>query len=418
MTFWILATLVALSVAALLGLALLRHRQSSTEPAAAYDLRVYRAQLDEVERDLARGVVSPEDGERLRTEIARRILAADAQIKAAASGDAQPRGISRGMVLIMSAAIVAGSAALYAHLGSAGYGDLPLQARMAAAEDRAKNRPSQQEAEADVPALPAPNVSPDYLNLVAQLRSTMEKRPEDPRGFQLLSEHEANLGNFKDAYEAKQRYIDLQNGDVDGRDFMDTAELMVLAAGGYVSPEAEQLIRRVLFAEGENGTARYYFGLLMGQIGRPDQGYSVWADTLKRGPAGAPWIRRIEAQMPEMAALAGVNYTSITPPASSVAPAAPFASAGPSQDDIDAAADMAPEDRMAMIQGMVQQLSDRLATEGGSAQDWARLIASLGVLGQKERAAAILTEARGQFASNAEAMALLSAAAKSAGLSE
>ena len=415
MTFWILAALVALSVAALLGLALLRHRHAGAEPAAAYDLRVYRAQLDEVERDLARGVVSAEDGERLRTEIARRILSADAQMKAAATGDDQPRGLSRGMVLVMSAAIIAGSAALYAHLGSAGYGDLPLQARIAAAEERAKDRPSQQEAEAELPPRPTPEVSPDYLNLVTQLRTTMEKRPDDPRGFQLLADHEANLGNFKDAYEAKQRYIDLQDGDVDGNDFMQLTELMVFAAGGYVSPESEELIRRVLLAEGNNGMARYYFGLLMGQIGRPDQGFQVWADTLRQGPAGAPWILRIESQMPEMAVLAGVNYTPITPPA---ATAAPFANSGPSQEDVAAAAEMAPEDRMAMIQGMVQQLSDRLATDGGTAQDWARLIASLGVLGEKDRAAAILGEAQNQFAENPEAMALLAAAAKSAGLSE
>lgn len=417
MTFWILAALVALSVAALLGLALLRHRDRGAEPAAAYDLRVYRAQLAEVDRDMARGVVSAEDGERLRTEIARRILTADAQIKAAASGEDQPKQLSRGMVAVMVAGLLLGSAGLYAQLGSAGYGDLPLQMRIAAAEARAKDRPSQQEAEADLAPIPKPAVSPDYENLVSQLRSTMEKRPDDPRGFQLLAEHEANLGNFKDAYEAKQRYIDLQSGDVDATDYMQLAEMKVLAAGGYVSPEVEQILRRVLFLEGDNGMARYYFGLLMGQIGRPDQGFNVWADTLKRGPEGAPWIRRIQAQIPDMAVLAGVNYTPITPaPAPQIT--APFAGTGPSADDVEAAEDMAPEDRMAMIQGMVQQLSDRLATEGGAAQEWARLIASLGVLGQKDRAAAILSEARGQFAEDPNALALLTAAAKSAGLSE
>ena len=415
MTFWILAGLVALSVAGLLGLALLRHRRNGAEPAASYDLQVYRAQLDEVERDLARGLVSAEDSERLRTEIARRILAADAQIKASATGDDQPRGLSRGIALLMAVAIVAGSGALYAHLGSAGYGDLPLAARIAAADDRAKNRPSQKDAEAQLPPQPTPKVSPEYLDLVGQLRATMQKRPDDARGFQLLADHEANLGNFKDAYAAKQRYIDLRNGSVDGNDIMQLAELMVFAAGGYVSPETEELVRTVLLAEGNNGMARYYYGLLMGQIGRPDQGFQVWADTLRQGPAGALWILRIEPQMSEMARLAGVNYTPFPPPAPT---AAPFANSGPSQEDVAAASQMAPEDRMAMIQGMVQQLSDRLAHDGGTAQDWARLIASLGVLGEKERASEILGEAKNRFSENPEAIALLAAAAKSAGLSE
>ena len=51
--------------------------------------------------------------------------------------------------------------------------------------------------------------------------------------------------------------------------------------------------------------------------------------------------------------------------------------AGPTTEDMAAAADMTPEERMAMIEGMVAQLSDRLATEGGDVEDWERLIRSL-----------------------------------------
>ena len=38
-----------------------------------------------------------------------------------------------------------------------------------------------------------------------------------------------------------------------------------------------------------------------------------------------------------------------------------------------------------MIEGMVAQLSDRLAAEGGSVEDWNRLIRSLAVLGGRTR---------------------------------
>lgn len=72
-------------------------------------------------------------------------------------------------------------------------------------------------------------------------------------------------------------------------------------------------------------------------------------------------------------------------------------------------------DRQAMIEGMVEQLNDRLAREGGSAEEWARLIASLGVLGQTERARAIYGEAQGRFAGRAEDLAALKAAAEQAG---
>jgi cytochrome c-type biogenesis protein CcmH len=77
---------------------------------------------------------------------------------------------------------------------------------------------------------------------------------------------------------------------------------------------------------------------------------------------------------------------------------------------------MTPEERQAMIAGMVGQLSDRLATEGGPATDWARLIKALGVLGQTDQARAILTEARTTFAANAADLAVIDAAAREAGL--
>ena len=53
MIFWIVTTALALAVSGLLALALLR-RKTDAEPPAAYDLRVYRDQLKEVDRDLAR----------------------------------------------------------------------------------------------------------------------------------------------------------------------------------------------------------------------------------------------------------------------------------------------------------------------------------------------------------------------------
>ena len=41
---------------------------------------------------------------------------------------------------------------------------------------------------------------------------------------------------------------------------------------------------------------------------------------------------------------------------------------------------MSEGDRAQMIQGMVSQLSERLATEGGTPEEWAQLISAYGVL--------------------------------------
>ena len=73
MTFWILASLIALSVALWLinGLRLARGNRSEAES----DMGVYRDQLAEVDRDLARRVLTETEAETIRTEVARRLQA-------------------------------------------------------------------------------------------------------------------------------------------------------------------------------------------------------------------------------------------------------------------------------------------------------------------------------------------------------
>lgn len=413
MVFWILISFVALAMTALLGLVLLR-AHSVGEPPAAYDLRVYRQQLSDVDKDLQRGVINESDAQRIRTEVSRRILAADAQLQNQNSGSTQPKGLSRVTVLLSAALLTGGTLLLYAVLGAPGYGDMGLASRIEAADLYAQTRPNQAEAESKVPAQTNPDIEPGYADLVEQLRQTAGQRPDDAQGQALLAQHEANLGNFVAAYQAKENYIRIMSGDLEPQDYGELAELMIMAAGGYVSPEAEELLDGTLQLDPRNGPARYYYGLLQGQLNRPDIAFRIWADTLRQGPKGAPWIDGIEAQIEEMAFRAGVDYNPITPPATPDASGP--ALAGPSAEDLSAAQEMTMDERQEMIQGMVARLSDRLATEGGTAPEWAQLIGALGVLGEQERAKAIYSEAKTRFASDAEALAKLEAAASMAGL--
>ncbi|MEF9604471.1 c-type cytochrome biogenesis protein CcmI, partial [Paracoccus sp. PXZ] len=75
--FWIICAALAAVVAAAIAAPLLRRQGEGAEPTAAYDLRIYRDQLREVERDLERGLIDAADAERLRVEIGRKVLAAD-----------------------------------------------------------------------------------------------------------------------------------------------------------------------------------------------------------------------------------------------------------------------------------------------------------------------------------------------------
>jgi cytochrome c-type biogenesis protein CcmH len=413
MAFWITTIVLTLIVAGLLALALLRRDEKSSDK-ADYDLRVYRDQLGEVDRDLERGVLSTEDATRVRTEISRRILAADVErreINDSTSG--APKLLAGGIAVALAVA----SFALYfglgpiTGLGAPGYGDLALAERIAFADNLRETRPSQAEAEASLPEQPTPaEFGEDYLRLVQTLRDTVVQRPDDIQGHALLAQNESNLGNFTAAYEAQARLIELKGDKATVQDLTDYSDLLVLAAGGYVSPEAEQAASVVLNTDPQNGIARYYSGLMMAQTGRPDMAFRIWDRQLRIGPENAPWIAPILAQIPDMAVRAGVNYQ---------IPAIGSASTnGPTFGDIDAASELTGAERIEMIEGMVAGLSDRLATEGGSAPEWAQLIGALGVLGRSDQAFAIYQNAQQVFADDLTAIDMITRAAQRAGVVE
>ncbi|RMA41363.1 c-type cytochrome biogenesis protein CcmI [Rhodophyticola porphyridii] len=400
MGFWIVAGAASIFVALAIWAGFLRPRGSDM-PAAAYDLQVYRDQLKELERDVARGVLSEADATRVKAEVARRVLEADRALQASSGGTAATRGgpLVLGLGLV---ATIAGAFAVYWQIGAPGYPDLPLQTRVELVEEARASRPDQTEAETDVTVRPRIEPDPEREALVVQLRTVMERRPDDTQGLALLAQNEAALGNFRAARLAQGRLIDLLGAEATAAHYVDLAEMMVLAAGGYVSPEAEAALIAALEIEPGNGTARYYAGLMYAQQGRPDLAYPIWRNLLAESTPDAPWLEPIRLQIEEVAFLAGDPITLAELPQPSTSPRP-----GPTAEQIEAAGDMAPEDRMAMIEGMVSGLAERLSTEGGPPEDWARLIGAFVVLGRVEDAQAIYDEALELFAGQPEALAVL-----------
>ena len=414
MTFWIIVAMLSIGVGTVLGLTLMRGRVGDAPP-AAYDLQVYRDQLREVDRDTTRGVIGAEDAERLRAEISRKILAADAQLQAGGESGGQPRMLGIVAAGVIVAAIAGGGVALYSWIGAPGYRDLPMATRMAESDAARAERLDQDAAEArfapQEPGLPE-GTDAEYLALVERLRETVAERPEDRRGLRFLVRSEAALGNMGAARKAQAQLIEAKGEDATATDYATLAELMINAAGGYVSADAEAALRDALDREGQLPTARFYLGVYMAQVDRPDSAFRLWRDLLAESTPDAPWVAPIRSGIEDLAARAGVRYE--LPPRQ----AAPMAPSGPSAGDIEAAEDMDPEARREMIRGMVARLSDRLATEGGTAQDWARLINAYGVLGEAEQAGRIWAEAQTVFADSPERLATVRAAAETAGVAE
>ncbi len=372
------------------------------ERRSSYDMQVYRDQLREIDTDLGRGIVTMGEAAAVRTEISRRLLAAaDAEsVETAASG--APRRATLAVTGVIVLVVGLGGAALYADLGAPGLPDQPLGERLASLNDARANRPSQAVVEARFQESRAPLAEPpvEDLALLGQLRAVLEDRPDDVEGHRLLARSEASLGRWAEASVAQARVVAILGGLTTADDLVDLAEYMVIAAGGYVSPEAEAHLTRALGLAADNPVARYYSGLALLQGGRPDLALPLWTRLLAEGPQDAPWIGPIASQIDDVAAAAGQP-----------APDMPTRTQIEAQQEAQGAAD-----NSAMIEGMVSQLSDRLATEGGPPADWARLIRSLGVLGRTEDATGIFREAHEVFAADPEALVLLRATAVAAGV--
>jgi len=388
MIYWLVVTALSLFIALMLARALLRSDDGDSGDA---DLAVYKDQLKEVDRDLARGVLTDDDAKQARLEVSRRLLEADklAQTRRAYRA---PLAVNFFAVGAIGVILVLGSGALYVWQGAPWYPDLPMTQRLALAEETRATRMSQEEAEARLPPAPTPEAEAQYLELVAQLREAVSRRPDDLQGHRLLARHEAQLGNFGAAHLAQSRVIELS--DAHANDHAILAELLVLAARGYVSPEAEAAYEAALVKDPGNGTARYYKGLLETQTGRPDLAFATWRALFEDSRGDEPWVPVIRDQIETLAAIAGTEYQL---PQIRV----PNADAG----------------QAAMIEGMVEGLASRLATEGGSPEEWARLIRALGVLGQYERASAIWAEAQTVFPET-EGLSVIRQAAETAGIEE
>ncbi|MDO5611621.1 MAG: c-type cytochrome biogenesis protein CcmI [Paracoccus sp. (in: a-proteobacteria)] len=403
MLFWIIcAALTALVVGAILLPFRRRDDAAIPDSPAAYDLQVYRDQLREVDRDLARGIIAADDADRLRAEIGRKVLEADRRLTLEAAKGPRRGGALAGAALV--ALVLAGGAfGLYWREGVPGLRDLPLSARLADAEQMRANRPSQAELETNAPTPPetVDPADPQFARLIEQLRQAVARNPDDPQGLILLAQNEARLGNTTAARDAQERLVALRGDQASASELTQLAALMVQATGGIVSPEAEALIDRALAADPHYPQARYVQGILYAQNARPDLTFRIWAGLLEQGPPDAPWIAPIRDSIEDLAWVAGEpNYQ---PPAMGLT--------GPTAGQMADAQLMTPEEREQMIAGMVEGLEARLTTQGGSAQEWARLISSLKVIGQDDKAAEMADLARTAYADQPDALTQIEAAA-------
>ena len=406
MVFWIPVGLVTLSAIVWTIYPLLKREKTAPAARASYDIQVFKDQLAEIDTDEKRGTITEAEATRVRTEVSRRLLAAANAEEVEAPAQNAPKSVTYGLSVLIVMAVIFGGLGTYRIWGQPGRADFPLVENLAQQAAAQNERISQAQAEAimaeraeDIVGLPNLDTLTEGSDaaLLAQLAEILKDRPDDLEGHRLLARNLASAGRFIEARAAFGDVLRILGSRVTPEDHLEHAELMVLAAGGYVSPETIAALNEVMNTIPENPRARYYAGMALAQYGQPREAYIMWNQLLQEGPEDAPWIPVIRATIEELGREAGMS-----------AQQAPLA--GPSTEDVQAAGEMSEADRADMIGSMVAQLTERLAADGGSVEEWVQLIGANTVLGDIDAAKQALADAQSAFADDPAALARLEAA--------
>ena len=344
--FWMMAGfLILVALAALLRPLIWRTGRGADEGAAA--VAMFRRQLADIDTELAQGRLVSDEAAATRTEITRRMLASADRERGEAAA-ANPAEISWRIAAAVGVAgiLPAAAIAVYFAVGAPAAINLPTAASTAA----------------------RPHDATELAAAADQLKARLEREPDHPEGWVLLGRTLATLQRFDEADDAYRRAISLKPDQPQLH--AELGEVLVLEAGGTVTPAAEAEFGK----SGNDPRARFYGAEADLQRGDNGAAKTALQALLADAPVDAAWRKIVAARLAE------------------IAPGEPQAGAktpaGPTAKDIAAAQSMSPEERQAMIRGMVERLAARLDQNPEDKEGWARLAHAYDVLGETEKAQA------------------------------
>jgi cytochrome c-type biogenesis protein CcmH len=352
-------------------------RQHKPQSREAYNLAVYRDQLAEIDRDLARGLLTAEQAETARAEIGRRILALDDGETPPPAGRSVGRLVGPGPLAAAIVAILTMPVAallIYAGIGSPGLSDQPFAERSNGGAGAAADG--------------APKLS--MQEALAKLRAHLKAKPDDLTGWLLLARSEVGLRRYREGAEAYRRAAELSSYRPDIAAEWGEAQVM---AEGTVTPAAAKAFEAGLQDKASAPKSRYYLAQAKLEQGNPRGALRDWADLAADSSPDAEWQPLLRQRIAEVAKAEGIDPASVMPSAATADSAAPSLSAAtgaPSREAVAAVAKAtegaSPEERRAMVEDMVARLASRLEQQPDDAEGWARLGRSYMVLQQPAKA--------------------------------
>lgn len=242
----------------------------------AFDRAVYRDQLKELDREVARGAVADNEASTARLELQRRLLAAGDEKTPVTAGARRPLLAAAAALLIVLVA-----AGIYAVMGSPGLPDDPYAARQTE-----RDQVAQQQAQlAQIHAM------------VAKLADEMKQHPDDLDGWLRLGRSYAVLGQSDDAAAAFAQADKLKPNDPG----VMMAEAQGLMAGRSLADPIPQpvvdLLNRIQAIQPDEPAVMWYLGLHAAQEGDFATARSDWQKVLAAMPGGSDEAKTVAAAL-------------------------------------------------------------------------------------------------------------------------
>ncbi len=308
---------------------------------------IYRDQLEALERDLARGIISAQDCETARDELQLRLLD-DTQESPASHGPGASFWTGRRTALVIALLMPLGAAGMYWWLGS----------------PEAIDPVATQKANDD-----------QVATMVDALAARLKANPDNPQGWAMLARSYKVMGRFADAEQAFLRAGDLINKNPDL--LVDYADLLAVRANNNIEGKPLELVNKALALN-----PQHPMGLMMSGVAayrRSDFAFAVaqWEKLLAVLDPGSPDAQQVEADIAEARAKAGLPATAKAAPGAKPAGTGSEAGKLPPVDPA-AAGVMTPEKINQMIDGLAAKLKASPSDLAG----WARLAGAYKVQGR------------------------------------
>jgi len=363
--FWIAAVALIIISLAVLILPLARKKEIEAAPGRKdFDLTVYKDQLKEIVRDQERGVLSEDQALAAQTEIERRMLAV-ADEKDSGLETAETRHPKSTMALVVAILIIVplGTLGLYSFIGQPNLADQPLAQRQIETEKNAKIDDADRER---------------ARQLLAELEKRLEANPKDVQGWLILAQIYEGMDRHKDAAEVYAKVVELT--DRHPQAVAALAEAMIMAEDTKVLPDAVTLLEEVKAKDPTDPRSYFYLALEHRQNEDLRGAMDEYVALLKVSPANAEWVEQIKSNVQVIAGELNIDMPQID----TLPPEQTAEVPGLTEEQVEGAQQMSPEDQQEMIRSMVQRLADRLEETPDDLAGWQRLAQAYRVLGDDE----------------------------------